>query len=673
MAFDLSTAKPVGFDLSTAKPVQPEPPAPGNRGNELFSGVNEGIARIVGLPVDAVTNILNLGLAAYGTARTAGGNPGAAPNPIANPVFGSEWIGNMLDKAGIKRPQPTDATGRILQRTGQEIGASAVPASRVGTIADVAIPAAVSAGTGLLAGTGREIGGTAGEVLGQAAGVAGPSALAAGARGAVRKGDVGAANMKANIDTFNSAGANPSVGQASGNRLFQAAESGLSKIPGGAGPMSAAADKQASDLSNRVGDISAGVSTKAGQETAGRAIKEGITGPSGFIQRFKDQSNFLYDKLDKFIPKDTRVDISSTRGILERLNSDIPGAPNTSEFFKNSKIKGIEGALKADTETPAGVLSQMPPIQRALLEQLPPIERTAMAAQIMDGKLPYEALKKLRTLVGGEIANSTIASDVPRSKWKALYGALSSDLENAATQAGPEATSAFNRANSYHSAGSQRIENTLDSIVNKGDPEKIYNAVISGASEGATTIRGVKRSLQPDEWSIVQSTVIDRLGKATPGKQNAEGDQFSSQTFLTNWNRLSPSAKTELFAGGNQRVRHDLDDIAKAAEKVKQAGGVFANPSGTTQAAANISAGTGLAVAAGTGNYTLAASILGGVVAANLSARTLTNPKVTNWLAEATQLSPKEYEAHYKRLYTSMTNSTGSDRSSLEQLYNAVK
>lgn len=52
-------------------------------------------------------------------------------------------------------------------------------------------------------------------------------------------------------------------------------------------------------------------------------------------------------------------------------------------------------------------------------------------------------MKKLRTLVGVEIAENSLMSDVPRSKWNPLHGARSADLGTAATQAGPQATAAF--------------------------------------------------------------------------------------------------------------------------------------------------------------------------------------------------------------------------------------
>ena len=61
-----------------------------------------------------------------------------------------------------------------------------------------------------------------------------------------------------------------------------------------------------------------------------------------------------------------------------------------------------------------------------------------VSESMANGKLPYEAVKKLRTLVGAELENPSIVSDVPRSKWKAVYAALSDDLKNAATPLDPK-------------------------------------------------------------------------------------------------------------------------------------------------------------------------------------------------------------------------------------------
>jgi hypothetical protein len=126
---------------------------------------------------------------------------------------------------------------------------------------------------------------------------------------------------------------------------------------------------------------------------------------------------------------------------------------------------------------------------------VPEVERTAMLNGLIDGKLPYEALKKLRTLVGNEISDSTIASDVPRSKWKALYGALSKDMGAAASEAGPKAEAAFVRANNFHRAGMKRVEDVLDPILEEGRPGGHLQGGLSGTKEGATTISGVMKSL----------------------------------------------------------------------------------------------------------------------------------------------------------------------------------
>jgi hypothetical protein len=317
--------------------------------------------------------------------------------------------------------------------------------------------------------------------------------------------------------------------------------------------------------------MAATLAPRAGAAPAGRAIKGGL---EQFVDDFKAQSGKLYDALDKHVAKDAQVGVSNTRAALEKLNADIPGAPNLSKWFKNAKIQGIEGAL--DKDAPA---TQAQPIISQILgasgEQLVTGQTAAKTAGI-----PYEALKKLRTLVGNEISDSTIASDVPRSKWKPLYAALSKDMAAAAKEAGPKAEAAFVRANNYHRAGMQRLDDVLGPIMKKGDPEDVFRAALSGTQEGATTIAGVMKSLPPESKKAVSATMLQRLGKATPGKQNELGEAFSTETFLTNWNKLHPDAKRSLFSTLPDEMRGDLDKIAKVASNVREGSKVFANPIG---------------------------------------------------------------------------------------------
>lgn len=543
-------------------------------------------------------------------------------------------LSNALTQAGL--PNPENATERVVgdasravAGAGSGIGVGKVLANEAAPIVQSvgeslkAQPAmqAASAVTGAgSAGVARENGiGPTGQLVAGMAGSVIPGVVASGSQELVRRGfrggEQGRQTVENNLNTFNASGADPTVGQATQNRRTQAAESLLSKTPGSAGVMTSAAEQQAENISAGLAKTADTLAPKTTGEQAGRAITQGINGEdTGFIAKFKAKQGQLYDALDAHIAPDTPISVSNTRAALNTLNQDIKGAPAISAFFKNSKIQGIQGALESDVSQPGGALEN---------------------SNI--GNLPYESIKKLRTLVGNELSDSWAGSDVPRSKWKALYGALSSDLEAAAKKAGPDATQAWQRANNYTRAGMGRIDAISHVMDKNGGPEKVFQAALSGTKEGATTLRAVMQSLPEDAQKTVSATVIRRLGMAKAGVQNEIGDQFSTESFLTNWNSLSTEAKRTLFDRYGSDFRSNMDQVAAVAANLRSGSKVFRNPSGTGQA-------VGLASAAGaffgslfSGHPATAGVVAGGVGSANLSARLMTNPNFVKWLAISTK------------------------------------
>lgn len=74
------------------------------------------------------------------------------------------------------------------------------------------------------------------------------------------------------------------------------------------------------------------------------------------------------------------------------------------------------------------------------------------------------------------------------------------------------------------------------------------------------------------------------------------GDAFSTETFLTNLSKMSPQARQTLFG------RTDLDGVIERVQKFaavadtrREGGRIFANPSGSAPAAAQIGLGGGIA------------------------------------------------------------------------------
>ncbi len=554
-----------------------------------------------------------------------------------------ESLNKVMTAAGL--PAPETATERVVgdaataltgvggtMAAGNALASMGGPLSKAVGAMLTASPGtqAVSAVTGAgAAGATREAGGGAGAQMAAALiGGAAPSVLPfardASIRGVMRGGEQGRQRVEDTIKTFEgAAGTTPTVGQATGSHAIQAAETGLSNVIGSSGIMVRRGEIQSRAMDESVRKLSATLAPSASGAEAGEAITSGV---NAFRDSMKNTQQRLYSQLDKHIPADTAVSVNKTQEALQSLNEGIAGAPSISRFFQNSKISSIERALLADLD--AASLASIPAGMAS----------TGISAA--KGQLPYQAVQKLRSMVGREIADNSLVADVPRSKWRALYSALSDDMGGAAQQAGPQAEQAWGRANRFTKLGMERIDQ-LETIVNRDTPEKIFKAATTGVAEGGTTIRRVMKSLPLENRQEVTAAVLQRLGRAKNGMQNDVADVFSSETFLTNLAAMSPEAKGALFSSsGFPGLRYKIDQMARMASDRRDGAKVFANPSGTARQTGMLGWIGGLATALGTGNAAMLTGALAAPVVANAVAKKLTSPEFVRGLAERTEMNP---------------------------------
>jgi hypothetical protein len=267
-----------GYDVSgfaETKAPKPEPTA-GDRGQAALGGVNRGIAGLAGLPVDTVENIINLGIAAYGTAKQGiTGKPG--PDLLEGSAGGSKYIADKLQGAGVntQNPRPDDAASRMLFTGGTIAGGSMVPGAGVKNTA-----AAVVGGS------------LAGEALGPE--YTGVGAMAPGAvsqsLSAAKAAVANPRTVQENVETFKKVGTTPDVAQATDSNFFRGLTNVVARIPGGQGVVSKFREKEQEALGKAA-------QTGTSAEAAGRAIKSGITGDGGFIDRTKAQWVKLDDEV----------------------------------------------------------------------------------------------------------------------------------------------------------------------------------------------------------------------------------------------------------------------------------------------------------------------------------------------------------------------------------------
>jgi len=542
-------------------------------------------------------------------------------------------VQDLLTDVGVMKPETPFQRG--LETTTSYIGGTAALSKLPVKAFQAALPLQYAAATsgGVAESIARESGATPTEQT--AAGIIaslGVSATPALINQVKRMVSGGATPEQINqvIADFERLGTTPTVGQATGRRA-QSVEQMLSNYPGGAGRIAGFGEQQQAAIGGKVEQIAEDLS-RATPTTAGKAIEQGAESfresTIGFGKGSK--ASKLYDEVENLIGKNHTVVPKNTMAFLEEINTPIPGLERTSRstMITSPEMRQISDDLFADW-----------------------YDLTIQGKQ----GFSYEGIKALRSRIGNAIGSSLFNPNVDTAQLRRMYGLLSQDIAESLAN-NPKALSKLKRADLFYNKAMQRMDEIAKIVDKNGGGEVIFNALLSGTKDGATRLTSVMRSLPIEARKDVTAAVIRKMGTATPGKAASDvfADQFSSETFLTNYNKLSKEAKMALFgqAAYGKTFFSDMDAVARAAQNLRESGKYLMNTSGTARqsqftslfsAVASIPGliAGGATQSAVAGGITAGAAALGSAGIANLSARLMTNPRFVRWLATTTKLPPK--------------------------------
>jgi hypothetical protein len=330
----------------------------------------------------------------------------------------------------------------------------------------------------------------------------------------------------------------------------------------------------ATKLADRAGPGSTAVAAGDALQRGGEAYVSGVR---------KFQST-LYDAVDKAIPPTTAMEAPETLAVLAREGEKLRKLPNT---ISTERLD----ALRAGTMT-------------------------------------WEQARALRTDIGTALRSfDGSETNVAKGQLDQIYKALSTDLDAVVKQAGPEATQAWTRANTYKRVSEDRIGSAFGKVLGeKVTPEAAYSRLTAMTAEGSAradieALKRVFQSLPKEDAAVVAGTIIRRLGRA----ENAEGQAFSAAKFLSGWNKMSPEARAIIGRSGmDDGVGEGITKLAKVIGRF-QAADAVRNRSNTGNVATASAFGASLATAAATANPMAVALITGTGVLSHLSARALTN------------------------------------------------
>lgn len=414
----------------------------------------------------------------------------------------------------------------------------------------------------------------------------------------------------------------PTAGVATNAPVIQFIEKRLEQFPTGKNKFIENFDEFRRSIVSATDNISKKYSDRSGME-GGEIGSEIRIGMNKAKMKFLSDQTKLYDQAFDLVPN-AKGSLDNLKNLQVELKAKFDANPNAFAPYMNSTMKTIND-----------ILSQ-------------------------GGEMDLKALRELRTairLTTDATGQGLVGITKPQSRYMTkVYDAITKDIKAIVlANGGEKAKKAMDKADAYTA---NRMQFDMIPVVNKildmDRDIQAYNFLIQGTKESSDQLKKILRNLPEDERKFVQASMLNRLGYQKPGSADLEAD-FSTNSFLTNFSKLSNSSKDALFGKGTD-ARQNLDKIVDLLENFK-----------STQSYANVSK-TGDMIATGMafiplgyggfmmqgGDFLSGALTMGsGLIPPHYLSKLVTNEKFINWIADAAPKmgrNPADISFHLGRL-----------------------
>lgn len=605
------------------------------------SAFNRGVANVAGAPVDLV----NAGLGAIGLPTSE--------RPVAGSEFFKSMLSTKVPEAipgvggrsMVREPDPEyPGVERVGEMTGEGFGAItglgllskvktgvgvldalAAPAGQVlksGKAFLAQVPGEVASSLGSIfvgdkgEDVGREYGGETGAKIGKGVGEtlgamapAGPAAaLSSVTRKAAQK--TGEVTSEQVNSALRRSGIEPSGGLV-GNRAVARAENTATYLPAGGGAVRERQGRQVQQFGESLQDTAR--RRRGDQEPAGALDKSDVG------VRLQDMATEGHDTIKHNVGVreaglSHKARSSGTSVRVDDVKSRVHELMKTTTPEKQALLKGKLDDL--DTMRTAPIDKQLDTrlrqrekvLQRSLksknrqaAKRMTPQLKSdidAMTKQLdkiqadIDKNLgvSYEQFRDWRT----EVGTATEKAGIAGGKMKRVYEAGTRSLEDFADRAGmrddfdalmADEERVYRRRGNLDEGGDLPA---LKKEMDRRDASGAFNYLVEGGKQAPERLELIRRNSTPERWAEVSGDILELMGRANPG-QVSTGSEFSPNTFLTNWSKMSDRTK-DLLAGDERQALEDLAVAAKAFRERQQSG----NASGTLST--GMTAGTALAM-----------------------------------------------------------------------------
>jgi len=305
-----------------------------------------------------------------------------------------------------------------------------------------------------------------------------------------------------------------------------------------------------------------------------------------------------------------------------RLYGAVDGAIGS---VRMPNVRAATARLIAEYEESAGAAQQL----------LPAIREAQRLVQAEAQGVPFRVLKRQRTALNQRLDQARLVgkTDVDHEMEK-LFIAMTDDMTAAARNVDPKVADELTALNRQYAKFINEDAKVFEKLRKLDATEKAYSYAVNTTYKNARQLQILKNNLTEDEFGVLGSTLLQRMGRAKNAAQDETGELFSPNTFMTNWSKMGDEAKDIVF--GNEGLRNELDELVKLVATIKKSAR-YTNTSNTTNAMQSASLIQAAGVTAGAffgGDVESATVGFGaGVVAPRVAARLLTNQAFVRWLA----------------------------------------
>ena len=423
----------------------------------------------------------------------------------------------------------------------------------------------------------------------------------------------------------------PTAGVASGSPLLQFIEKRIEQFPTAKAQFAENFDIFKRSLVEATENISKKYSKDSGisgQQIGGK-VRTGIEKAK---LKFKADQNKLYTKAFDLVPDGASGKLNKVLELRAELQTKLQSNPKAFAPFINPALKQIDDLLENNG--------------------------------VMDLKIGRELRTAIRLTTDMTGPGGAVGVTKPQAQYiTRIYKALTEDLSQIAKDnGGAEAQKAMKVADAYTA---NRMALDVNPVINKilkmDTDKKAFDFLVSGTKESGEQLNRVLRNLPEEERKYVRASMLNRLGYRKPGSIDDDSademlDNFSPNSFLTNFSNLSKTSKDALFGKKGGQHRKDLDTIIDLMENFQSAD-QYTNFSRTGDAISNILAFAPLIPG---GQMILGGDIASGVATMGsglltpyMASKAVTNPDFIRWLVDASPKmakNPADVNFHLGRL-----------------------